>query len=204
MSLKHLSRTLSKLQVFEKPKIELEQYSTESDVAAELLWSAHMRGLIKDKEVIDLGAGTGVLGIGALLLGAKRVVFLEKDSSAVDILKKNLERVREEYELPSSEIITGDVTSAKGTFDLVIMNPPFGTKVKRIDTVFLEKAFRLSSNVISIHKTSTKEYVKNFFSNNGFELVDVFDFKYPLKKLFEHHDKPVKIIEVSGFLGKKK
>ncbi|MCC7574401.1 METTL5 family protein [Candidatus Woesearchaeota archaeon] len=203
MSLKHLSRMLSKLLVFSNPIIGLEQYATSGEVAAELLWSSHMRNLIKDKVVIDLGAGTGILGIGALLLGAKKVVFLEKDSSAIRILEKNIKNVEEEYELPSFEIIQGDVSSITGIFDFVIMNPPFGTKNKNVDTTFLNKAVSLSDNVLSIHKTSTKDYVVKYFEDNEFEVVDVFDFKYHLKKLFEHHDKPVKIIEISGFLGKR-
>jgi predicted RNA methylase len=204
MSLKHLSRTLNKLETFNNPIIALEQYATDCDAAAELLWSSHMRNLIKDKTVIDLGAGPGILGIGALLLGAKKVVFLEKDLSAINILKTNLKIVDEIYELPPYVIIHDDVSKIDGSFDLVIMNPPFGTKNKKVDSIFLEKAFQLSDKVLSIHKTSTKDYIKKLFNEHNFELIDVFDFKYPMKKLFEHHDKPVKLIEISGFLGYRK
>ncbi len=203
MSQKHLSRLLSRLQDFKEPKIKLEQYITNSDVASELLWSADMRGFIKGKTIIDLGAGTGGLGIGALLLGAKKVIFLEKDESAIVILKKNIAQVSEEYELPDYEIVQGDVSEAKGEYDMVVMNPPFGTKIKRVDTLFLQKAFTLSDVVLTIHKTSTKTYILKTIEENGFSLIESFDFNYLLKKTFEHHLKQVKTIEVSGFIVNK-
>ncbi len=201
MSLKHLARVLSKVEDFKEPKIDLEQYLTDSGVAAELLWSMNMRGNIEGKTILDLGAGTGILGIGALLLGAKRVVFLEKDEVALKILKDNLALIGEEYELPDFEVVLGDVSSSSGSFDLVIMNPPFGTKTKHMDTLFLEKAISLSNKILSIHKSSTKEYVLDFFNVNNFEVVEVFDFDYVLKKTFTHHDASKKIIDVSGFFA---
>lgn len=193
-----------KLKDFDKPVLALEQYVTAGDVAAELLWSASMRGFVKDKVVLDLGAGTGILGIGALLLGARKVVFLETDSSALKILKENLAFVEEHYEVGEFVISQGDVSGAEGFFDLVIMNPPFGTKTKRADFVFLSKAFSLADVIVTIHKSSTKDFILKTISDNGFSVVDIFDFKYPLKKSFEHHDKLVRFIEVSGFLIKKK
>lgn len=204
MSQKHLSRTLSKLSPFKKPNMMLEQYTTNCDVAAELLWSMSMRGLIKNKSVLDLGAGTGLLGIGALLLGARKVTFLEKDVHAVEILKENLKRVSSEYELGHYQIINDDVSNVSDQHDVTIMNPPFGTKIKRIDTIFLEKAFDLSRYVLTIHKTSTKDYIKNVFFDNDFELLDVFDFEYKLKKTLLRHEKLVKTIFVTAFLGRKK
>ena len=203
MSQKHLSRTLEKLQDFQKPKIQLEQYKTPSDVAAELLWSLNLRGYIKNKEIIDLGAGTGILGIGALLLGAKKVTFLEKDKDATKTLKENLEVINSEFEIGEFEIINEDISKIKGEYDTVIMNPPFGTKTKRIDTLFLEKAFTQANNVLSIHKTSTKEYIKKTYKENNYEIIEIFDFDYALKKTFEHHTKQTKKIEVSGFFAKK-
>lgn len=204
MSQKHLSRTLSKLAGFKNPKINLEQYATPSDVAAELLWYLDMRGFIKNKKILDLGAGTGILGIGALLLGAQKVFFLEKDFDALNVLKENISFMDKEYVLPDYEIINKDVSFIDEEFDLVIMNPPFGTKTKRIDSVFLEKAFQISSIILSIHKTSTKDYVKNKFLENNFELLEVFDFNFALKKTFDHHKESVKNIEISGFVAKRR
>ena len=45
--------------------------------------------------------------------------------------------------------------------DVVIMNPPFGTRRKGADMDFLRAAFRLASeSVYSLHKSSTRAYIK--------------------------------------------
>ena len=89
-----LAVALSKLKLFSKPDVKLEQYPTDSEIAAEILWNAHMRGDLDNKIVADLGCGTGILGIGALLLGAKKVFFVDIDKNALEILKQNFSRVK--------------------------------------------------------------------------------------------------------------
>ena len=61
---------LSRLRVFYKAKVRVEQYPTDSEIAAQMLWESHLRGDIEGKVIVDLGCGTGILGIGALILGA--------------------------------------------------------------------------------------------------------------------------------------
>ena len=46
----------------------------------------------KDKEVIDVGCGSGILTIRAAELGAKHITALDFDSRAVDNTRENLER----------------------------------------------------------------------------------------------------------------
>ena len=54
MSKKQLSIILSKLKVFEKPLFDLEQYPTDSEIAADALWQAKMLEDIDEKEIADL------------------------------------------------------------------------------------------------------------------------------------------------------
>lgn len=72
MKLKHLQCALEEIETFENPKIELEQYTTTPHIAACILHTAqNVYGDITDKAIADLGCGSGVLCIGAALLGAK-------------------------------------------------------------------------------------------------------------------------------------
>ena len=48
-----------------------------------MLYHALMKGDIEGKTVCDLGCGTGVLAIGAALLGADRVKGVDSDPKAV-------------------------------------------------------------------------------------------------------------------------
>ena len=72
ISQNRLAIELSKLKSFEKFNISLEQYQTPSDIAAKFLWWAYMQGDISHKVIADFGCGNGILGIGCLLLNAKK------------------------------------------------------------------------------------------------------------------------------------
>lgn len=93
---------------------------------------------IEGKSVTDLGAGTGLLSIGCSIFGADIVNSYEIDDNAINIFKENIQ----ELEIDDIEIIKHDITSddfiAEQT-DIVIMNPPFGTKQnEKIFLKFLE------------------------------------------------------------------
>ena len=113
-----LAIKLSKLKSFESPKIRAEQYMTDSETAAEMLWFAYMRGDISGKTIADFGCGTGILGIGAILLGAEKVFFIDNDEDAIKICKENLGNEKK------GEILSSDVASFDKKSDVVIENPP--------------------------------------------------------------------------------
>jgi len=185
---------LSKLKTFEKPKIQLEQYTTDSEVAAEVLWNALMKGDLEDLTIGDLGAGTGILGIGALALGAKKVYFVEKDETAIKTLKENLD----EYEFKGEwEIISSDIEQFDQEVDVVIQNPPFGTKKEHADKQFLEKAMNLGKVIYSLHKTSTLKFIEAISLDHDFAITEQWDFDYPLKNTQKHHKKKLERIKVS-------
>lgn len=194
-----LAVQLSKLKVFARPSVKLEQYPTDPEVAADVLWNAHLSGDIEDKVVADLGCGTGILGIGALLLGAKKVFFIDKDGEALQLLEKNIESVKEEIE-GKHEIKKEEVEDTElDKVDVVIQNPPFGTRKEHADKAFLEKAFKISDVVYSFHKTSTKRFLEAITEDNGFKITHRWEYQFMLKKTQEHHTKRIKRIEVSCF-----
>src|SRR3990167_9027366 len=96
MNRKELASLLSKLKSFNESKLELEQYQTECNIASSILWQAYMSKEIEDKKVADLGCGNGIFGIGALILNAKEVIFLDKDEDAIKLAKSNLEFISKE------------------------------------------------------------------------------------------------------------
>ena len=100
---------LSKLEVFKKPKAGLEQYPTDSETTAVILWNAALKGDVVGKSIVDLGCGTGVLGLGCLLLGARSVVFVDVDKGALDVAKQNHETLNAEYEMGEAKFILSGV-----------------------------------------------------------------------------------------------
>jgi len=200
-----LAIILSKLKNFENPKLREEQYSTDSESAASLLWDLHMKGRITGKVIADLGAGTGILGLGAALLGAKKVYLVEKDPDAAKLAKDNLDDLKTKYELKSVEIINSDISDfhkkdlAVGMVDMVLMNPPFGTKTKHADKMFLEKAFKIAGEIYSFHKSSTSEFIIKFCADNGFAAEKYMNIQFPIKASHRFHSRKIHRIEVACF-----
>lgn len=193
---KQLAIQLSQLKAFENPKLLLEQYPTDSEIAATVLWDAVMKGDIADKIIADFGAGTGILGIGALLLGAKHVYFVERDKDAVQVLKENLKIIDNTKKYT---ILTSDVEKFNKKTDTVLQNPPFGTKLVHADKPFLEKAFSCAKVVYSFHKTTTEAFVRAISDDFGFKISGRYLFLFPLQHTYSHHTKKTEKIEVACY-----
>ena len=195
-SQRDLEMQLSKLNSFQEPSFELEQYATPERIAAEWIWSMALKGEVANKTILDAACGPGILGIGLLLMGAKKIYFLDKDSKIMQICIDNYTQLKTEYEIGQAEFVIGDITLFDQEVDLVVQNPPFGTKEKHIDKLFLEKAFSITSIIYSMHKYSTKKFVEAISQDYGFKITDLWRFEFPIKATFKFHQKPVKEIDV--------
>ena len=141
---------MSRLEQFDNPKVLLEQYSTEPEVAAQVLWFAYMHGDINAKVVADLGCGPGIFGIGAALLGAKKVFFVDKDEHALTVTRRNINSIKHLLTKAGLVVLNCDVARFEHHVDSVLQNPPFGTKIRHHDRLFLGKAFEVGNVVYSI------------------------------------------------------
>ncbi|MDP2766031.1 MAG: METTL5 family protein [Candidatus Methanoperedens sp.] len=188
MRKKHLEILLEQLSGFKSPKPEREQYATPATVAAELLHFAFMKGDIVDT-VYDLGCGSGILAIGAKLLGAEKVIGFDDDSDVLETARANAKRLGADVEFVCSRI--DEVCEKAHT---VVMNPPFGAQVKGSDRPFLRKALELSSVVYSIHNAGSTEFIKKFISPSVITEHKLIDF--PIKRTFRFHTKEIKVITV--------
>jgi putative methylase len=195
-SKKDLAVVLSRLKGFSEPSWELEQYATPSEIAADWIWNAALKGDIRGKVILDAACGPGILGIGALLMGAKRVFFVDKSNETVNICRENYELIKKEYEIGDKEFIVGNISIFDGEVDTVLENPPFGTKEKHVDKLFLEKAFSVGKVVWSMHKLVTKVFVEAICKDHEFKITDTFSYAFPIKAVFKWHEKPVRKIDV--------
>lgn len=94
MKLKYLEEFLQDIDVFNKPKINLEQYPTPSHLASHMLYTIQScYNDISDKIVADLGCGCGNLALGASALEANYVVGFEIDDDALEIFQNNVENL---------------------------------------------------------------------------------------------------------------
>jgi ribosomal protein L11 methyltransferase len=88
--------------------------------------------LLKDRtfqkwRVLDVGTGTGILGISAAKLGASSVMCVDIDDQAVEIAHKN---VAVNHVGDRVVIVNSDVAKIKGTFELIVANLTAETLIK--------------------------------------------------------------------------
>lgn len=126
-----------------------------------------------------IGCGSGMLSIGAFLLGSQYTVGFDIDRDALNVTKflapcawfKNLKKMLQvlqrninEMEIPGVDGVQIDVikdlkeSKWMGVFDTVLINPPFGTKHNAgMDIKFLETGIALATGAVySLHKSSTR------------------------------------------------
>ena len=108
-----------------------------SDRAREGLFATvtAIRGPLPGARVLDLFAGSGAIGLEALSRGAVRVVFVESDARAAQVIRANLAAVA----LPGGELVCDQVQrflgrgpGAEAAFDLVVADPPYAASVAEV------------------------------------------------------------------------
>lgn len=195
-SKKELELELAKLQGFAKAVFQKEQYATPANIAADWIWWMAMNREVVGKTFLDAASGPGILGIGLLLLGAKKVYFVDSDQEIMQTCIENYNKMKKEYELGEAEFIVHDISLFDQEVDIVIQNPPFGTKEVHIDKKFLEKAFSVAPVVYSMHKYSTKAFIEAISRDYNFQITHHWRYKFPIKATFKFHEKPVKFVDV--------
>ena len=102
-----------------------------SDRVRESLFSmlTHLN-VIHGARVLDLFAGTGVLGLEALSRGAEEATFVENGRVGQKLIVQNIEKVRAETK---TKLLRSDATKLGSCgvtpFDLVFLDPPYGKKM---------------------------------------------------------------------------
>ena len=191
---------LSKLEDFKVPDIGLEQYSTPSEISADLLWKMKLLGDIEGKVIVDAACGPGFLGLGAVLLGASKVFFVDLSEEAIKILRKNIDFLDGKFKVLGLNercvVVNKDIKDFDEKADITLQNPPFGVKKKHADRIFLVKAFDNSNVVYSFHKVESKGFIEGFSEEKGFIITHYWEYDFALKATQEYHTRRLHRIKV--------
>ena len=141
--------------------------------------------------IIDLGTGTGRLAIGAALMSPAHVVGVDVDARALELARENAKTAGVKVKWVQSTIDELD-----GTYDTVIMNPPYGTRTAHADTRFLDKAFQLAPITYSIHKASTRTFLARYVHKSNRRIAETRSMSMKIPHLFSFHARRWKSIEV--------
>lgn len=186
MKLSRLAIALSRLEGFPSPRPDLEQYVTPADLAARLLFDASLRGDICERRVVDLGCGTGVLAIGASLLGARDVRGVDIDPGALAVARRNAESAGADVQFLQGDIRDESLAGRIGCAETVVMNPPFGAQVPHADRPFIDAALRAAPVVWGIFNEGTLPFLSAYTAGRG-EITGLVSARLAIPRTFAFH-----------------
>ncbi len=127
-----------------------------SDRVREALFSA-LGSFTADARVLDLCAGTGALGIEALSRGAAHATFVERDPSALRVIRANLDTLQ--VDDATKTLVLGDairfVASTSSSWSLVLCDPPYDDAIDIFTGLFAHAPRCLDSDGLMVleHRT---------------------------------------------------
>ncbi len=195
LSKRQLEIRLGKLKILESPRLKLEQYPVSPEVAAELLYMAGFEhDDLHGKKIAELGTGTGRLAIGAALMGAQSVLGVDVDERALVLARENAAGLGAVVDWANRRM-----EDVKGEFDTVIMNPPYGTRLRHHDVKFLLKGFQLAPVTYSIHKSSTRDFLSELIKKHGRRVDEIRSMRMVIPHLFSFHKRKWAGIDVDVY-----
>ena len=122
-----------------------------------------------DTELLDIGCGSGILGIAGLLLGAKSATGVDIDALAVKTAKEN--GVMNGFDEPQFKVFEGNLTDkVTGKYDVVVANIVADIIVmftKDVGKFLKEEGIYITSGIIDTREND----VLAAFEKYGFEVI---------------------------------
>ena len=135
---------------------------------------------IYDRCFLDLFSGSGAIGIEALSRGAKKSVFVDNNSKAIDVINENLEftKLKENALVMSKsyELAITELDSKNIVFDVVFMDPPYDKGLEKNVLELLAKSVIINNDTIVIVEASL---------DTDFDYVDSLGFEVYREKLYK-------------------
>ena len=125
---------------------------------------------LEKANVLDLYSGTGSFGLECLSRQAQNVYFVEKDKNAIEILKKNINKLKLKEK---TKVFFNDVSDLvekqnifESPFDLIFCDPPFKNinVNKLVETIFNKNLLKKRGVIILHRNKNTKEKLPNFLN----------------------------------------
>lgn len=86
---------------------------------------------IEGASFLDLFAGSGAVGLEALSRGASSATFIERDLTAIQCIRENLQRLKEEATILKMPVIHG-LKRLNQRFDIIYIDPPYALDIHPI------------------------------------------------------------------------
>ena len=127
MDIKHITINDVSLDVYKDDKV----FGDGEHESTKFMLSAIERYGVKDKTVIDVGTGTGILSIFAKLSGASHVLALDIDAHSLEYARKNFKRNNVDVDVEINDL----VRCLDDKADVVLANLPGHLQTENIKLV---------------------------------------------------------------------
>ena len=120
---------------------------------------------INDANILDLYSGIGSFGIESISRNAKKVTFIEKDISAINVLKENLNKLSivdksKIYNNNVEEILNRNLNDK---FNIFFLDPPFAdlNYIQNLKLIKKHNYFSVNHIIVIHRERKSKEELKN-------------------------------------------
>lgn len=145
---------------------------TSENVKEAIFSSIHFE--LVDAVFLDLFAGTAQMGLEALSRGAKKAVFVDNDSNALKIIRKNIESTgfidkSEVFAMPFSAFLK----STHMKFDIAFIDPPYEKKILQKALANISDVMNENGIIVCEHETSLTTMPSNI---DSFQLIKTYKY----------------------------
>jgi 16S rRNA (guanine966-N2)-methyltransferase len=153
-----------------------------SDRIRESIFSAlESKDALDKRDVLDLYAGTGALGLEALSRGARSALLVESNKQAAAVCIKNARLIQDALYQEQHEVLAKVqiqpvqkfLESNKQIFDLVFIDPPYEVPNSEIEKNLETLMSSVSTGALVLVERSSRE---EKFATNGYELMETKNF----------------------------
>jgi 16S rRNA (guanine966-N2)-methyltransferase len=122
---------------------------------------------LENARVLDLFSGTGSLGLEAISRGASFVFFVDKNKKSIEILEKNIEKLKieEPFQILQKDIFSFLKSYSGEPFDLIFIDPPFTEKMAHDVMAAIDQSQVFAPHTIITIESGRREKVEEYYTN---------------------------------------
>ncbi|MDD3013225.1 MAG: 16S rRNA (guanine(966)-N(2))-methyltransferase RsmD [Candidatus Gastranaerophilales bacterium] len=126
---------------------------------------------ITNSVMLDLFAGSGILGLEALSRGAKKVYFIENNPKVYRLLKENLINFDFDYEIKFSDALAALDNFQDTKFNIIFIDPPYASGLIEPVLKKIKNNMLLSKDGIAIIEHSSNLQITDMTLGLGLNII---------------------------------
>lgn len=130
---------------------------------------AILQPYLEDSCCLDLFSGSGNLGIEALSMGAKQVVFVDKNNQATKIIQKNLKKIQNNQTVLCLDYERALQLLKEERFDIIFLDPPYQTTYIKNSLEKIKEYDLLKNEGVVVCESDS--LLKVVFDTNYYEII---------------------------------